>query len=281
MPELPEVETLRLQLNPILKGQVISKLEILNKKTFHGDPKLIINRKITGISRFAKVLVFETKDVAIAIHLKMSGRLIYRGKKQPKNLKIDDIELKKLPNSHTRVTFHFKSGDILYFTDQRKFGWIKLLDRVKREALKEKLGIEPFSKNFNVENLYKITSKINRPIKVVLMDQSLISGIGNIYANDGLFCAKIHPKTKAKDLDKKQIQKLHECLLMVLKNGIKYKGASENLFRDAFGQKGELQNYFYVYAREGKPCKVCRTPIVKFRLGGRGTFFCPKCQKSQ
>ncbi len=280
MPELPEVETIKLQLEPILKNQVVKDIEIRNSKTFQGDKKKVIGNKINGVRRFGKLLVIDFEnEISLGIHLKMSGRLIYRGNKQPKDIKIEDKELEKLPNSHTRVVFHFKSGDILYFTDQRMFGWIKVLDSVKREGVRGKLGIEPFTKEFTIENLYKITSKANRPIKVILMDQSLIAGIGNIYANDGLFCAKIHPSEKAKSLSKQQIEKLYNCLIKVLNNGIKYKGASENLFRDAFGQRGSLQEHFLVYARKGEKClNNCGEVIKKIKLGGRGTFYCPNCQ---
>lgn len=281
MPELPEIETIKIQLAPILKDQTVEDIEILNSKTFQGDKSLVIRRKIADVRRFAKIFVidFENK-ISLAIHLKMSGRLIYRGKEQPRNIKIEDKELEKLPNPHTRVVFHFKSGDTLYFTDQRMFGWIKVMDEAGIKSQESRLGIEPFTKDFTFENFHKIITKMNRPIKVVLMDQALIAGIGNIYANDGLFCARINPANKAKSLSKLQIEKLYHCLIKVLNNGIKYKGASENLFRDAFGQRGSLQEHFLVYAKRGEKClNNCGEVIKKIKLGGRGTFFCPNCQK--
>ncbi len=278
MPELPEIETLKLQLSPILKGQVIKDVEIRNPKTFYGDKKQIIGQRIINIGRTAKIFMIDLENkVSIAIHLKMSGRLIIHNSIRPAGGQNWEIDYST--HKHTRVVFTFKSGDKLYFWDQRKFGWVKILDESGIKKQESRLGVEPFTKKFTPENLYTITSKAGRPIKVVLMDQSLIAGIGNIYANDGLFCAKIHPKTKAKELTREQISTLFDCLLMVLKNGIKYKGASENLFRDAFGQKGSLQEHFYVYAREKQKClNNCGSAIKKVRLGGRGSFYCPSCQ---
>lgn len=278
MPELPEVETIRLQLNNVLRGLIIKDVEILNSKSFIGNKKEVIGKKVIDIRRFGKLLVIDLNDnLNLGIHLKMSGQLIYRGKKQPSKLKVEDEDIKNLPNKHTRIVVKFSNRDHLYFNDVRKFGWMKIISNIKDQI--SKLGIEPFTKEFTLENFKKVLNLSKKAIKLVLMDQEKIAGVGNIYANDALFCAKINPKNKAKDLNEQEVNKLFNCILEVLKNGIKWKGASENSYRDAFGQKGRLQEHFLVYAREGKICpRNCGEKIKKFMLGGRGTYFCPKCQ---
>lgn len=281
MPELPEVETIRLQLNTVLPGLTIKEIEILSPKSFGGEKKEVIGKKITGIRRFGKMFVVDLDDgLSLGIHLKMTGRLIYRGSKQPKKLEVGDPKILTLPSKHTRVIIYFTNGDTLYFNDLRKFGWMKVLDSVKREALSGKLGIEPFTKDFTLENFKKVLASSKKPIKLLLMDQEKIAGVGNIYANETLFCARISPKTPANQLKSDQAKKLFGCISRVLKNGIKWRGASDDAYLDAFGQKGEVQKHFLVYDQKGKPCpNECGGKIEKIKLGGRGTYFCPNCQK--
>ena len=281
MPELPEVETIKLQLNSILPGLVIKEIEILSPKSFGGEKKEIVGKKITGIQRFGKMLVIGLDNgLSLGIHLKMTGRLIYRGNKQPKNLQIGDPKIQKLPSKHTRVVIHFTNGDRLYFNDLRKFGWMRVLDSIKREALSGKLGIEPFTKNYTLENFQKVLGKSKKPIKLLLMDQEKIAGVGNIYANEALFCTRISPKTPANQLKSDQVKKLFDCISRVLKNGIKWRGASDDAYLDAFGQKGEVQKHFLVYDQKGKSCSnECGGKIEKIMLSGRGTYFCQICQK--
>lgn len=280
MPELPEVETIKLQLNTVLPGLVIKKIEVLSPKNFVGNKKAVIGKKIKGLRRFGKMLVIDLEGKeSLAIHLKMTGRLIYRGKKQPKNLKVQDPKIQKLPSPHTRVIIYFTSGDTLYFNDLRKFGWIKLMESSKLKIQIAKLGIEPFTENFTKENFQKVIKSSNKPIKLLLMDQEKIAGVGNIYTNDALFAAGIHPKTPAKKLKQKEITLLHSKVIEILKKAIKWKGASDDAYVDAFGEKGEVQDHFLVYNRKNEKClNNCGEIIRKIKLGGRGTFYCPNCQ---
>lgn len=297
MPELPEVETLKLQLSDVLSGLIIKKVEVITNKSFIGNPEIIIGKKIKGLRRFAKILVFDlTGDLSIAIHLKLTGQLIYRGKRQPQKIVVTDPLLKSLPNKHTRVIIDFTNGDRLFFNDQRIFGWMRILQsqksRVKSQNdnsklknivtlqdLIAKLGPDPLEE-LVLDKFKEILKSSKRLIKLVLMDQEKIAGVGNIYANDALFLAKISPKKSAHKISDKESEILFNNLLKVLREGIKWRGSSQNHYRDAFGLKGEKQEHFYVYDREGEDCpNGCNEKIRRIALGGRGTFYCPKCQK--
>lgn len=294
MPELPEVETIRLQLSQLIVGLTIKDIEILHKKSFVGDKNLVIGAKIKDIRRFAKILIFDlSNDLSIAIHLKLSGQLIYRGKNIEKKLNITDPLLTTLPNKHTRVIIDFTNGDHLYFNDLRIFGWIKIVQssKIKDQKYNSKLimssiddliknlGPEPL-KDLNLEKFKTILASSKKPVKLVLMDQEKLSGVGNIYANDALFLAKIDPKTPSNSLSREKANLLFHKLLKVLKDAIRWGGASEDNYRDAYGEKGEVQEHFYVYQKDGEECSNnCGEKIKRMSLGGRGTFFCPKCQK--
>jgi len=280
MPELPEVETLRLQLSNLIIGQTIKNIKILKNKSFIGNPALVIGAKLKNIRRFAKILILDlSNDFSLAIHLKLSGQLIYRGSKEPKKLEVSDPLLYALPNKHTRVIISFFSGDNLYFNDLRIFGWIKVVQTPKVKDVIEHLGPEPF-KDLTIEKFEEILSSSRKPVKLVLMDQEKIAGVGNIYANEALFLARVHPETPANKIAKKTKELLYLKLLKSLKDGIRWGGASENNFRDAYGRKGKLQEHFLVYGKEGEDCpNKCGEKIKRISLAGRGTFFCPHCQK--
>jgi len=308
VPELPEVETIRMQLTSLIIGQIIKDIQILKAKSFIGDKKLVIGKKIVGIRRFAKMLVIdlsgppsgEASGLSIAIHLKMSGQLIYTNSKfkiQNSNQiqNSNDPLLKVLPNKHTRVIIEFQSGDHLFFNDMRIFGWMRIINSkfkiqnsnqtqnskskiVSLETLINNLGPEPF-KDLTAEKFKEILRSSKKPVKLVLLDQEKIAGAGNIYANEALFSAKIHPKTPANRLSKEETELLYDKLLKVLREGIKYGGASEDNYRDAYGHKGTFHEHFRVYGRQKLLCvNGCGGKIERIALGGRGTFFCPKCQ---
>lgn len=281
MPELPEVETLRLQFSQILIGLTIKDIEILKPKSFVGDKKQIYGAKIRKVRRFAKILVIDFPNaLSLAVHLKLTGQLIYRGKRQPQKIVVSDPLLKSLPNKHTRVIITFENSDILYFNDLRIFGWMKVVDSNQMINLVQNLGPEPL-KDLTYAQFEKILDNSKKPVKLVLMDQEKIAGVGNIYANDALFLAGISPMTEAQKISKEKAKLLFDKLLKVLRDGIRWGGASENNFRDAFGQMGKKQEHFYVYGRQGEKClKNCGEKIRRITLGGRGTFFCPRCQPS-
>ena len=306
MPELPEIETVRLQLQKHLVGEEIARLEKLHAKSVQGNLRLVEGKKITAIERKGKMLVIDLeKDICLAIHFKMSGQLILvtqpshkasagnESVKRKAGSRKDEIKnrivgghpsedwLGKLPSKHTRAVFHLKSGDTMYFNDQRIFGWVKILSKKELEELPfvKDLGPEPW--DLSDSQFYKLISSRKKAIKLVLMDQSIISGVGNIYANDALWEANIHPQTAANKLKPEETKELRIGLIKVLKEGIKYGGATaaDAKYIDLDGLGGHYQDHFRVYDREGKNCLRRDDGVIKkVTLGGRGTYYCPKCQ---
>lgn len=282
MPELPEVELLRRGISHYITSQTIEDVEVLTPKVFHGDSKLTIGGKVSGVRRFGKMLSIDLSNgFSLAVHLKMTGRLIYRGKKQPAHLEVD-ADLTTLPGKHTHVVFSFRSGDRLYFNDVRRFGWVQVVKTEHIEGIPfvSKLGPEP-GKMLDANHFAEILKRYTRPVKLLLMDQERISGVGNIYANEALFCAKILPDRRASQLTFVEAETLFECILKVFGEGLKYGGASNDAYRDVLGQKGKYQEHYLVYDQEGQPCKRsgCGGIIIKKMIGGRGTYWCPKCQR--
>lgn len=276
MPELPEVETIKLQLEKYIKGSKILDVEIRNPKYEIRDKSKILNSKIINIRRFAKQLSIDLdNNYSIMIHVKMTGQLIYKGQRLMVN---DQISLKVtggLGGKHTHVIFHLDDGD-LYYNDIRQFGWIKV-------ANSEQLTVNSFApeplKDLTFDYFSKLLSKSKRNIKVLLMDQSKIGGVGNIYANDSLWFSAISPRRTANTLTSEEQKELYNAIVTVLKAGLKYGGASELAFVTPDGKEGEYQNHTLVYGNHGKLCTRCKKEkIQKFFLGGRGTYICTKCQ---
>ena len=293
MPELPEVETIRLGLqkyivgvkprsgHATIRGKTIENVEVRLKKIVSGDTKNIIGGKVVDVRRFGKGLVIDLdNNYSIAIHIKLTGQLIYRGGDVPKDLHQSIKVGGELPNKFTHVIFKLNKGSILYYNDLRQFGWIKIVktEDIKNLPFFKELGPE-FLSNLTMKQFNNIVSSSNTPIKPLLMDQKKMSGVGNIYANDALFEARIDPRRKAKDLSGNEIKRLYNAILKVLKMGLEYGGASDLSFVNALGQEGGYQNHFLVYGRKKEPCRVCKSPIQKIKLGGRGTYFCSKCQR--
>jgi formamidopyrimidine-DNA glycosylase len=270
MPELPEVETIRRDLNKLIVGRKI--LEITTDSPKQVQPSLakvkeaIVGMTIKKIERRAKLLqIFLSKGQILAVHLKLTGRLLVRKKGTPK----DDWQ---------RVTISLTGKKELRLADLRKFGWIRLLKNQNQlEKLLIEFGPEPLD-DLSLKLFKEILAKTRRAIKIVLMDQKRIAGIGNIYANDALFLAKIDPRRPANKVTEKEAGKLFKAIEKVLRAGIKYRGASDQYYLDALGRKGAYQDHFLTYGRQGKKCFDCQGEIKKIKLGGRGTFFCPACQ---
>lgn len=286
MPELPEVETVRKGLEKVLVGQTIRSGDILYKKSFFPakglTAKSLAGLKVKSVARQGKALVISlSKDLSLLIHLKMTGQLIYIDKKARLNLGHPSNDfVARMPSSHTRVIFHFAKGT-LYFNDQRKFGWVKLLPSplVAEDKFIQKLGIEPFDKRFTPDYLWSIIQR--RPksnIKAIISDQSLVAGLGNIYSDEALFFASIFPTRLGKNVKRAEAIKLASAMKKVLELGIKYNGTSLTHHRTPEGSTGDMQKFLMVYDRKGSPCKKCKTIIKKIRLNGRGTNYCPKCQ---
>lgn len=288
MPELPEVETMRTQLSKFIVGSKITNV-IFKSKSYELPIDNLVGSTVLKVRRFAKVTSIDlSNSYSILTHVKLTGQYIYRGP----NLKNNDSLSKKVvggvPGPHTHIIFEFSDGGKLYYNDIRKFGWVRLIKtkEVEKEKFIKNLGPEPhIAKGFSGAVLTKdyfnnLISKSRRNIKVLLMDQSKIGGVGNIYANDALYLSKVSPKRTANTLTKDEQNKLYTAIEFVLKEGLKYGGASELAFVTPDGKEGEYQNHTLVYGHQGEICKNCKkNKIEKFFLGGRGTYWCSNCQK--
>lgn len=287
MPELPEVETMKLQLGKFLTGHKIVSVDVNNRRTFQGDERKILGTRILGTRRFGKVSVIDLENgYSILTHVKLTGQFIYRGPNLiTNNYSLSPKVIGGVPGPHTLVTFHLDKEGILYYNDIRRFGWIRIekTEGVEKEKFIKKLGPEPL-KDLTLELFSQILSKTKRPIKIVIMDQEKIGGVGNIYATDALWLAQISPRTTANSLQPEKVKDLYKAIITVLKEGLKYGGASELAFVTPDGQEGQYQNHTLAYGHTGKPCErsACRqvgATIQKYFLGGRGTYACPNCQK--
>jgi formamidopyrimidine-DNA glycosylase len=284
MPELPEVETIKLFLAQNIIGLKVKSVEVLNPKSFLGDPNLLIEKKIKSVKRRAKLLWIKFGDLEILIHLKMSGQMIWipriKGDKFIGGHPTKDMQL-QMPNKSTRVIFNLSDGSKLYFNDQRKFGWVKLVnpEDIKIDKFLNSVGPEPLEKEFSWKILKEnLLRRKNTPVKVVLLDQEIVAGVGNIYACEACFLAGIDPRKRINKLTDEEFKKIHQAVIKALENGIKYGGSSKTHFINPEGKKGLFLDYAFVYGREKLPCKNCDTPIKKIKLGGRGTFYCSECQ---
>lgn len=285
MPELPEVETIKRQLSTKLIGLTIKKIEVLKPKMFSGNKEEVIGKKIALISRRAKILIMEVGELYLVFHLKMTGQLVYVNKDGKTVTLGHPIPFAgmSLPAKTTHIIFSFNNGGRLFFNDLRQFGWVKVVKDLREMREIGEFGPEPFGPEFTVNYLRKIMLNWGRPIKLLLMEQSKIAGIGNIYANDALFLAGVNPLKRARDLVKKEpekVEKLHKAIITVLKKGIEAGGSSaaDEAYVNAKGEKGEYK--FLVYQKDGNDCSnKCGGKIKRMNLGGRGTFFCPACQR--
>lgn len=288
MPELPEVETLRIGLSELLPGRTISSVDFDWPKSFpnsDGDVKqLLIGASITKIRRRAKVLIIElSTNYSLVIHLKMTGQLVFRsidkrfGAGHP-----SDSLVGKLPDKSTRVTLSFKDGSNLFFNDQRKFGWMRLMPTVEVMNLDffKKVGPEPLSSDFTWQMFRdRVLRRPNSMVKAVILNQTVVAGIGNIYADESLWGAKIHPATRVSHLSTAQFKVFYKELVFVLKLAIEKGGSSDRNYVNAEGKKGSYLSFARVFRREGQPCPRCGTIIIKSRVAGRGTHTCPYCQQ--
>ena len=288
MPELPEVETLRRDLTRTILGKTIRSVTV-------NWPKMIRpfsvakfdaglrGKKILGINRRAKVLVLSLSGKKfLIIHLKMTGQLIFR----PRHGKLvvgghpQRGGTEHLPNKYTHVVINFRDGSTLFFNDMRKFGWIRLVNENQIGELFKSFGVEPLHRDFTFEKFESILKRYpSRKIKQLLTDQALIAGIGNIYADESCFYAKIFPTRRVDSLTKQETKLLFGHIPKVLKFSISKKGTSFSDYVQLDGKQGRMVKWLRVYNKTGQPCTVCGTPIKKIKLNGRGTHFCPRCQK--
>ena len=283
MPELPEVETVRLFLKQVIIGKSIKSIQVLNKKTLDCDTKKIISQKITKLDRTGKQLsIYLNNGFLLLIHLKMTGQLIFvDGKQIILGHPTPSLYKTPLPWKSTRVIFTFSDKSLLYFNDQRKFGWIKLIKQTDLSLLQSNLGPDILSKNFTLAYFQKTLKNTTRYIKTFLHDQNKLAGVGNIYANDALFLSKIHPRTRCNRLTKAKSKALYINIKKVIRQGIINGGstAKDNMYIRPDGSYGDQQYNFLTYQQDGQPCLVCSTKIKRIKLQGRSAFFCPDCQK--
>lgn len=286
MPELPEVETLKLGLQKYIKGLIIKGIEVRDQKVFEGNPKAVVSAKVKEIRRLAKgILIDLDNNYTIAVHIKLTGQLIFRDE-QTKELPVLKPTPAIVPNKFTRVIIELDKNSFLYFQEVRRFAWMKIIktEDVKQLSFFKSLGSDFIPSEdsgqarMTLPTFERIVLSSNLPIKVLLMEQKKIGGIGNIYANDGLFDAVIDPRRRAKSLTKEEIKRLYESLMKVLEKAMKYRGSSELNFVDVLGRQGEYQKHFLIYGKKGKKCERCGGSIQKVYLAGRGTYFCPACQ---
>ncbi len=279
MPELPEVEIIKRGLEKYLVGHMVENIEILDPLRFSGNPRDILGKKVKGIRRRGKglIIVFES-DISLAIHVKMTGQLIYQGEKT--HTVSLSSKVGALPNKHTHVIFHLDHNAYLYYNDIRRFGWMKIVKTNELHTIPffKSLGPEPFE-DLTISHLHAVLKKSGSPVKSVLMDQTKIAGVGNIYANDALYEAGVNPSRAAHTLTKDEIEKLFHALHAVMSFSIEHGAASDTNYVDALGQDGRYQEHFRVYGQAGKACKKCGNEIVRTVIGGRSSFFCPVCQK--
>ncbi len=271
MPELPEVETIRRRLAPLVEGRTLRTLEVLDAKWCAPLAPFELRDALEGrvverLSRRGKYLIWEAQDeVYLLMHLRMTGTVLYDAP----------------PGTpYTRVRIELDDGHVLSFCDPRRFGTgeLALGGDALDEFLDERLGVEPLGPDFTTEHLYLQTRKRRTPIKALLLDQRRVAGVGNIYANEALFRARIHPLRAAGTLRRGQVAALRDAVVASLEAGLCAGGASIDDFRHPDGVKGAFQNEFLVHSREGEPCTVCGDPVRKFVAAGRGTYACERCQ---
>ncbi|MBR2998628.1 bifunctional DNA-formamidopyrimidine glycosylase/DNA-(apurinic or apyrimidinic site) lyase [Candidatus Saccharibacteria bacterium] len=278
MPELPEVETVRRGLNQFILHKKITHIKVICEKSFFGAPA---TGKVTELRRFGKALIIDLENgTSLMIHLRMTGQLIFDGKERYAAGHPSENFTAKLPNKQTRVILEFENGT-LYFNDQRKFGFIKAIptSEVENDSFIKKLAKEPWVMTAT-ELHEKFTKHKNSLIKAAILDQTIICGLGNIYADESLFMAKIHPERKAGTLTEAETKQLLEAAKTVMQKSIDSGGSTMATYVKADGTKGDyLEKFAQVFRREGQPCLVCGEKIIKIRVAGRGTHLCPNCQR--
>ena len=291
MPELPEVETIRRDL-AVLIGKKIITLDILSAKTASHSAaffkKALVGQKLIAIQRRGKLLAFSfANGFFLLVHLKMTGQLIYEGGKSKivggHSLSDGSYEKSvggKLPNKHTRAIFEFEGHEKLFFNDLRKFGYLKLVKEPELlQILKNNYGPEPLTKEFTAIALQNIFKSRKTNIKAILLNQRLVAGLGNIYVDEALFAAGISPYRPANTIRTAESLKLAKETNKIIKLAISKRGTTFNNYVDSKGKKGNFSDLLKVYGRAKGRCVVCGSPISKVKLAGRGTHYCPNCQK--
>jgi formamidopyrimidine-DNA glycosylase len=267
MPELPEVETIRSELAPRLTGRALVRVEIFDPRLTRPIDLFEVAEELEGdrvvdVQRRGKYLVLRLESgLALLVHLRMTGGFGFE------------------PTSHERAVLEFDDGTRLAYRDVRRFGtWLVLEDAALDPYLAGKNGPEPLGPRFTAKWLAERLAVRRAPLKAVLLDQRVVAGLGNIYADEALWRARVNPLRPAASLSREEVSGVHRAIRAALRTGIERKGSTLRAYARPDGSAGSMQEEFRVYGRDGEPCLRCRTPIAKVRVGGRGTWFCPRCQ---
>lgn len=274
MPELPEVETIAQTLAPAVRGRVVAGIELLYRPLLRtGGRKgldALRGRRVLGVRRRGKMLLVEIEGGrTLVFHLKMTGQFLF-------------ARVGEVRDKHTRLVVRFEDGtNELRFRDVRKFGFLLCLEGTPEASCGELACLGPEPLEVGIEDFATILGRQRGRIKSLLLDQTAIAGIGNIYADEMLFDAKIHPETPAASLTKATVARLYDSMKKILASAIEANGSTLQDYRDAEGNEGSFQELHKVYDRKGEPCVVCGTPVRMLRIGGRSSHFCPKCQRKK
>lgn len=287
MPELPEVETVRTGLQRLLPGRRIVSVDFNWPKSFPNAQsdvnRFMVNASVVGVRRRAKVLMIDlSTGYSLVIHLKMTGQLVYRGAEDFGAGHPSDSLVGELPDKSTRVSISFEEGSRLYFNDQRKFGWMRLMptQEIPYIDFMQRVGPEPLSKDFTADIfIERLLRRKNSSIKAAILDQAVLAGVGNIYADESLFMAKIHPASPVKAVPKSRLKILYSEIRAVLQLSIDKGGSTNKNYVNAEGKRGSYMDFAKVFRRDKLPCPVCGREIIKTKLAGRGTHLCLHCQK--
>jgi len=289
MPELPEVETVRRGLHELIIGRVISSARELDSPKSFPNAKddikeFIIGAEVTDVRRRAKVLLIDlSSQYSLVVHLKMTGQLVFRAKGVAFGAGHPNESLiGELPDRSTRVEIGFSDGSHLYFNDQRKFGWMKLYPTIEVPNINfmQKVGPEPLEDDFTASDfIQRIRRRNGTSVKAAILDQTVLAGVGNIYADESLWGAKIHPATRVKDVSDEQLTELLREIKYVMNLAIEKGGSTDRNYVNAEGKKGSYMSFARVFRREGLECpRHPDTNVEKIRVAGRGTHICPICQ---
>lgn len=287
MPELPEVETVRIQLRHKLRGKTVSAVEVFHSKTVAFDEEIedkLVGKTIADIDRVGKLMVFSflnENDLFLLAHLKMTGQFFFIEDDGVSGggHSMTEADVRDLPNKHTRVAFYFEDGSGLYFNDMRLFGYVKLATAEETEKARAGFGPEPIAEGFDVEWFTKKLRARKTPVKAALLDQKFVAGLGNIYVDEALWRAGVRPTRRADRVTKREAAYLAAAAGEVMNESIAVGGTTFQHFVDTGGEYGNFTDYLKVFGQQGKPCPRCGETIKKIRCAGRGTHFCPGCQK--
>lgn len=276
MPELPEVETVRSSLEPVLRGRRLARVEIRDERlTRPFEPQAVADElegeRVAAVERRGKYLIFRFESGrALLVHLRMTGSFLHGcGTAQG-----------AAGDPHARASITLDDGSDVIYRDVRRFGTWLLVEAHELESyLDARLGAEPFARGFGPAALAARLANRRAPVKAALLDQRTVAGMGNIYADEALWRARVHPLRPARDLEPDEVRRLHAAVRRALELGIARQGATLRDYQQPDGRRGGMQLEFRVYGRGGEPCERCGTPIEKTRVAGRGTWYCPSCQR--